>query len=617
MRPTLRPVMPSLLSERAARKPTLHLSEMLPRSIRWHIRLAFCVLSVAFLAPAALAQAAPTWGVYLCQLATVDIGNDPSALVFRGQYPPVSPTNPAMSCNTTTIQTTMITNPMTSSLNGQGPGYSDDGSISATGTAMLGTLSATMNAFAVANGNDATSFAQQSLGWVDTFTITQSSTIPNGTLVPLKVTVTSSGKITPPVSGSTDVYMQFLPGGGASPVPLLITAPGLNFVNVGIDGTSTYTATLKVRVGDTFQLGARMNTQVLAAVGGFLTSNATIAGADSILSSNPTFTFSVNIDPGVPCVSYKTASGTPYFASGTPTSCAGAPPTCAQIVKGAVQTSLGWGIDPATGLPNPAIGLPVVIGAAFTPNYGLTLAEAATGCSFDHFDYQQVITGYSGQLPAMCPSGNPTVPTLDPPMGGWQYTGCDNGFPFVYDKQDLASGTVDAWCPLNPSSPYQTDNTLTFCDNPVNPDIASGKVDSFWTVLVGVTASGQPVGAPYPGTSTLTPLWAMTWTDSFNGELEGGIMGPFLSGISTPASPDPRSGTGGAAILNSGAPVPGDVNGDGVVNCADLDIVKASFGKTRSQAGFDARADVNFDGVVNILDLSIVAKQIPAGTVCR
>jgi hypothetical protein len=63
-------------------------------------------------------------------------------------------------------------------------------------------------------------------------------------------------------------------------------------------------------------------------------------------------------------------------------------------------------------------------------------------------------------------------------------------------------------------------------------------------------------------------------------------------------------------------PVPGDVNGDGVVNCLDLAIVKASFGKKTGQPGFDPRADVNKDGIVNILDLSIVARQLPAGTTC-
>lgn len=61
----------------------------------------------------------------------------------------------------------------------------------------------------------------------------------------------------------------------------------------------------------------------------------------------------------------------------------------------------------------------------------------------------------------------------------------------------------------------------------------------------------------------------------------------------------------------------GDVNGDGVVNCVDLDTVKASFGKKLGQPGFNPNADVNGDGVVNVLDLSIVARQVPAGTVCH
>jgi len=60
----------------------------------------------------------------------------------------------------------------------------------------------------------------------------------------------------------------------------------------------------------------------------------------------------------------------------------------------------------------------------------------------------------------------------------------------------------------------------------------------------------------------------------------------------------------------------GDRNGDGVVDCADLAIVKASFGKKVGQPGYDPRADVNGDGVVNILDLSAVAGQLPAGTTC-
>ena len=63
--------------------------------------------------------------------------------------------------------------------------------------------------------------------------------------------------------------------------------------------------------------------------------------------------------------------------------------------------------------------------------------------------------------------------------------------------------------------------------------------------------------------------------------------------------------------------VAGDVNHDGVVNCTDVDIVKAAFGTKTGQALFNANADVNNDGVVNILDLSFVSKHLPSGTVCH
>jgi hypothetical protein len=62
--------------------------------------------------------------------------------------------------------------------------------------------------------------------------------------------------------------------------------------------------------------------------------------------------------------------------------------------------------------------------------------------------------------------------------------------------------------------------------------------------------------------------------------------------------------------------VPGDVNGDGQVNCTDVAIVKAAFGKRSGQTGFDFRADVTRDGVVNVLDLSIVSQRLSPGTTC-
>jgi len=70
------------------------------------------------------------------------------------------------------------------------------------------------------------------------------------------------------------------------------------------------------------------------------------------------------------------------------------------------------------------------------------------------------------------------------------------------------------------------------------------------------------------------------------------------------------------AYVSTGS-VLGDVNGDGKVNCADVSILKSSFGTHTGQAGFNSAADLNNDGTVNILDLFIVSRQLAAGTVCH
>jgi hypothetical protein len=60
-----------------------------------------------------------------------------------------------------------------------------------------------------------------------------------------------------------------------------------------------------------------------------------------------------------------------------------------------------------------------------------------------------------------------------------------------------------------------------------------------------------------------------------------------------------------------------DVNGDGQINCLDVDLVKASFGTRTAQPGFNPAADVNKDGVVNVLDLALVTQKLILGTVCQ
>jgi hypothetical protein len=69
-----------------------------------------------------------------------------------------------------------------------------------------------------------------------------------------------------------------------------------------------------------------------------------------------------------------------------------------------------------------------------------------------------------------------------------------------------------------------------------------------------------------------------------------------------------------ATPLSTG--VAGDVNGDGVVDCADLDFVRVSLGTRYGQAGFDPQADINGDGVVDLRDLALVAQKVPQSITC-
>jgi hypothetical protein len=51
----------------------------------------------------------------------------------------------------------------------------------------------------------------------------------------------------------------------------------------------------------------------------------------------------------------------------------------------------------------------------------------------------------------------------------------------------------------------------------------------------------------------------------------------------------------------------GDVNGDGLVDSADLDIVNSQIGQPTNGENF--RSDITNDGVINNTDLQIVTRQ--------
>jgi hypothetical protein len=189
------------------------------------------------------------------------------------------------------------------------------------------------------------------------------------------------------------------------------------------------------------------------------------------------------------------------------------PSTCAAIVAGAVSVGTANGGATAT--------------AAFTPNNGLTLSQAATQCGFSSFNWQQVVT--VDPYPPNSANGTPqTPPYLDPPVGGYQGGPADNAFPFYWNPSELAGGS----CSIGGSAvTIQTASTLTFCDTPAEPKLKTGEFLAFETTLLGIDSSG--------GT---TPLFDFDWTSNFKGTVQLG------SARGNPNAPDPNSGTGGVTI---------------------------------------------------------------------
>lgn len=61
--------------------------------------------------------------------------------------------------------------------------------------------------------------------------------------------------------------------------------------------------------------------------------------------------------------------------------------------------------------------------------------------------------------------------------------------------------------------------------------------------------------------------------------------------------------------INVFPPIPGDVNGDVVVNMKDLGIVARAFGSYPGSSNWNPVADLNGDGTVNMKDIAIIARN--------
>ncbi|MBL8209397.1 MAG: hypothetical protein JNK87_01725 [Bryobacterales bacterium] len=61
----------------------------------------------------------------------------------------------------------------------------------------------------------------------------------------------------------------------------------------------------------------------------------------------------------------------------------------------------------------------------------------------------------------------------------------------------------------------------------------------------------------------------------------------------------------------------GDVSGDYVVDCLDVNLTKSLLGKRRGTALYNHIVDINKDGIIDVRDLAVVSGQLPSGTRCQ
>ena len=198
----------------------------------------------------------------------------------------------------------------------------------------------------------------------------------------------------------------------------------------------------------------------------------------------------------------------------------------------------------------------------------------------------------------------------------------------------IAKGTDD--CPSDTTLP---DFSLT--PNAATSTVAPGGTASYplnvaplngFTQNVTLSLTGSnviPGSNAVPAATNLTGLPAVS-SASFSPNIIANGSGPSVLNITTsPATPPGNyilviNGISADSVRSHVATVPlvvtgtpGDVNGDGAVGCADVTAVRASYGKSAGQTGYNPSADFNGDGFVNIQDLQFVVQHLPAGTSCQ
>jgi hypothetical protein len=90
------------------------------------------------------------------------------------------------------------------------------------------------------------------------------------------------------------------------------------------------------------------------------------------------------------------------------------------------------------------------------------------------------------------------------------------------------------------------------------------------------------------------------------------LPNPFVDMDGCTRSVAGRCDVGAYAVGAPGAPIAGDVNGDGSVDVVDLLYLVAAFGTIRGDAAFNPACDFNNDGSVDVVDMLSLVQNWPA-----
>jgi YVTN family beta-propeller protein len=307
-------------------------------------------------------------------------------------------------------------------------------------------------------------------------------------------------------------------------------------------------------------------------------------------------------------------------------------------------TDLQDGVIGDTGLAWSSFGTPIGSGARISlPDLPLG-TNAITLTATNSLGLSASVTVHLNVIASAAQPG-PTL-TAGPQQIGWQVAaGESTPQTATLNIDNAGSGNLEfmaqsnaPWLTVSPSS-GEAPTTITLTASPAS--FAAGTTQRATLTMTAAGTSGQvtqlpvmlSIGNTFVGGQTSSPVVpnVIGLTQSAASASIGGA-GLLVGAVSTQSSAAVATGTvisespAAGTIVSSGSsvnlvvssgPLIGDVNGDGVVNCADIAIVKAAFGSKVGNSNFDPRADVNKDGVVNIIDLSTVARALPAGTVCK